>query len=246
MKKTSQRILKKNDCLGTFYHKNTIKSDINTGSYYTGVEYKQYILSKKLDGDYKEKKQNKEFMDVIKERKTVREFKNEPINIIDLMNILKYSIGENKNRKHEDITLRYVPSAGARYPLEAYVVVLKGNGVPKGIYHYNIKKHDLELLKSGDFTEEYYSFCSEQDLIRKASTIIVITAIFDRTTTKYGDRGYRYIMLDSGHVGQNISLLATYNDIGSTLIGGFDDERLKKHLELNNDSENTVYVCALG
>ncbi len=141
---------------------------------------------------------------------------------------------------------RTAPSAGATYPLEIYIVV-KENGVAglsEGVYHYLPREHELEVVKRGDYSRELMSACLDQEWVREAAINIVITAIYERTTDRYGERGkIRYVHMEVGHVGQNIYLQCVSLGLGCVVIGAFYDEEVKKILGVN---EEPLYVIPVG
>ncbi len=154
------------------------------------------------------------------------------ISLQSLAFILRYSAGEIK----KPVTHRPYPSAGARYPLEAYIIALNIQEVPQGIYHYYVKEHLLEQL----------SEISIQKIPKDASALIVVTGVMKRTTAKYGDRGYRYALTEAGHLGQNIYLTSTAQKLGCCAIGGFMDEELAHIMRLDPTEEPILYVYAVG
>lgn len=76
--------------------------------------------------------------------------------------------------------------------------------------------------------------------------VIIITACFNRTLQKYGERGYRYVFLDAGHVGENIYLSSSYLNLGCVAIGGFDDDKLNDTLGIDGKNESSIYVLTIG
>lgn len=74
---------------------------------------------------------------------------------------------------------------------------------------------------------------------------IVIAAVYERTTVKYGDRGIRYVHMEAGHAAQNLCLQATAMDLGIVTVGAFHDEQVKEVLNLL-DNEEPLYVVPVG
>ena len=183
----------------------------------------------------------------IKRRESCRKFTKKPLTKQDVSDVLFYCGGITNQKKKRDWneTRRAYPSAGARYPLELYVVAFNVKGLKQGIYHYNIKKHSLELMLPCSYRKELYGSIMQR-MIKKCSILILISAVFDRTRVKYGDRAYRYILLDAGHLAQNIYLKATSLNIGCCTIGGFSDDKINRLLDLNPNEEATIYIAALG
>ena len=180
-------------------------------------------------------------------RESFRDFTNKPLKKQEFSDILYYSSGIiNKHKvKNWDETRRTFPSAGARYPLETYIIIFNVIDIPSGIYHYNVKNNSLECISVGDFRLECYNAII-QPLIKTCSCLILISSVFDRTRIKYGDRAYRYILFDTGHLMQNIYLESASLDIGCCAIGGFSDNKINSLLDLKEEEEAVIYISALG
>lgn len=182
--------------------------------------------------------------DIFIKRKSTREFGyNNLINLRELSDILIWSYGIFDNN---GVLRNTVPSAGARYPIEIHIINNNIEGLKKGIYHYNHRKQYLELTKNIEISRnDIVDYCHNQSFVSNSSALICLCADFDRTISKYGDRGYRYIFIDAGHIGQNLYLMATKNDIGIIGIGGFKDQILKNVLALPIN-EYPIYLFAIG
>lgn len=135
--------------------------------------------------------------------------------------------------------LRAAPSAGALYPLELYVVV------KEGVYHYLPARHALELVKRGDQREVLCAAALSQRSVRHASLNIVIAAVYERTGAKYGSRAERYVMLEAGHVCQNILLQAVALGLGGVPIGAYFDDRVQAVLGCPSD-HRVLYIIPVG
>ncbi len=182
--------------------------------------------------------------EVIAKRRSRRKFKREPITLQQLSQLLWAAQGISDERRG----FRTVPSAGATYPLEVYVVVREGGveGLDPGIYKYIPERHSLALIKRGDFSYELYRACLSQEWVREAAINIVITAVYERTTAFYGRRGAeRYVPMEAGHAGQNIYLQAEALGLGTVAIGAFYDEEVSSILGLPR-SEVPLYVFPVG
>lgn len=178
----------------------------------------------------------------LKKRSSIRKFSNQPLPLEKLSTLLYYSAGLN-NIKNSTIRGRFYPSAGARYPLELYFISLNSQ-LPMGLYHYYLKNHSLEKLLTFDKFDfaKYFN----QNWISTVGAFIIITAIFKRTTMKYADRGYRHILQESGHMGQNIYLLSSTLNLSCCAIGGYLDDKINELLDIDGINESVVYILAVG
>lgn len=141
--------------------------------------------------------------------------------------------------------LRTAPSAGALYPLEVYVVVGDVDKLTPGVYKYRPDGHELQESLDGDKRAELADAALGQAWISRAAVNIVITAVYERTTVKYGDRGVRYVHLEAGHVAQNVYLQAVALDLGLVSVGAFYDEQVKSILSLQ-ENEQPLYIIPVG
>ncbi len=185
--------------------------------------------------------------DVIRRRRSIREFSGEALELEELAKLLYFSYGITGTLQSEvPLPLRAAPSGGALYPLEIYPVVFNVQGLDAGIYHYNVKSHQLELLQLGSFEQTVCDCTMGQAMVLKASVVFLITAMFDRNLWKYRERGYRYTLLDAGHLSENLYLMATAMDLGCCAVGGFLDDDLNHLLDIDGVHESTLYVIVVG
>jgi len=134
---------------------------------------------------------------------------------------------------------RTAPSAGALYPLEVYVVTRQG------VYHYVPAGHRLITLATEDRRGALQEGCLGQSAVGAAPAVFVVTAIYARTASKYGDRAARYVHLEAGHAAQNLLLQAVALNLGGVPIGAFDDAGIQRVLALPADHE-PLYVIPVG
>lgn len=174
--------------------------------------------------------------ETLDKRKSVRDYKKAPLSMEEVSQLLWAGTGRNLYR-------RTAPSAGATYPLEVYLVAGEVEGVEPGVYHYSIPKHHLEKVKDGDIRRSLSRAALEQRMIERAPVSVVIAADYHRTTGHYGQRGIRYVHMEVGHVGQNISLQAVALNMGTVMIGAFDDKQVKKVLSVE---EEPLYLIPVG
>ena len=128
--------------------------------------------------------------------------------------------------------LRTAPSAGALYPLEIYLAAGAVEQLEAGLYRYLPGKHALEKIKNADLRKDLCNASLQQSWIAKAPAVVVITAVYQRVTKKYGERGVRYAQIEAGAAAQNIYLEATALGLGTTYVGAFDDDRVGDLLQV--------------
>jgi SagB-type dehydrogenase family enzyme len=138
---------------------------------------------------------------------------------------------------------RTVPSAGKRYPLEIYPILFRDiDGCKAGIYHYGVREHMLEPVTFDIVNREKLKSYVYQEWLADAAGMICISAVFGRVTKKYGSRGYRYALLEAGHVAQNMILAGTENGCDMLPVGGANEVDFERHIGLTNSNERIVYT----
>jgi len=173
-------------------------------------------------------------------RRSVREYKDEPLILTQISQLLWAAQGITDPRG-----LRTSPSAGALYPLEVYIVVGNVKDLQDGIYKYKPYKHELERIVKGDKRNELCNAALGQTCIRSAAAVIVFSAVYERITVKYGERGIRYVYIEAGHAAQNVFLQAVSLDLGAVVIGAFYDNEVKKVMKMP-DREQPIYIMPVG
>ena len=141
--------------------------------------------------------------------------------------------------------ISYCASAGALYPLELHLVAGDVEGLQAGSYRYNPKHHTLKAETLGDLRSALAQAALNQDWIAQAPVIVVVGAVYSRTTRKYGRRGARYVHMEVGHATQNLLLQAEAMGLGSATVGAFDDDLLQRLLRLPED-ESPLAILPLG
>lgn len=231
------------------YHKNSQKLD--TISYFDKrMQYKIYPSAKSINlenycGDIEFKE--REFIKILLSRKSVRTWTDDGINLEKLSKLLRYSFGMRSN-DFKNMGFRTYASAGGRYPIEVYVLILNSDDIEKGIYHYNVYNNSLEFIKKGDFRKEIYKLYNNQPFDINCSFVLFFSMVFERTMEKYGDRGYRFILLDAGHMSQNLYLVSEFLGLGIVEIGAskVSDEMIDKLIGLDSDIENIFLAFFSG
>ena len=164
--------------------------------------------------------------EAIQSRRSVREFRDEPVTLGQLSQLLWAAQGITGKHGFK----RAAPSAGAKYPIELFVVAGDVEGLPAGIYRYHPKFHALSLVEEGDVRETLWSEALWQEWVKNAPLSLVIGAVYGRTMGKYGERGIRYVHIEVGAVAENVYLEAESLGLGTTFVGAFSDGGVKKIL----------------
>ncbi|UCD38449.1 MAG: SagB/ThcOx family dehydrogenase [Fidelibacterota bacterium] len=178
--------------------------------------------------------------EALKSRISVREFKREFLTLEEVGELLWAAQGVNRPGGY-----RTAPSAGALYPLETLLVTGNVKDLKPGVYRYSPPDHVLLPLLDEDLREQLASSALDQAWIKDSAAVLVITAIFERTTLKYGQRGHRYVHMDVGYASENVYLQATAMGLGTVAVGAFHDGKVQALLGLPAD-EHPLMIMPVG
>ncbi|MDO8566517.1 MAG: SagB/ThcOx family dehydrogenase [Candidatus Moranbacteria bacterium] len=212
------------------------------------IEYKEYPRFERIFLPNKPEPRftQAELAQVVNERYSSRSFTGGPLTLSQLSTLLRYSCGIVRSDGSDKVR-RAQPSGGGRYPLEIYPIVFQGNqDVPEGVYHYNVREHALETLWQRKFSKSEVLSLFSYEWTAEASVAVIITAVFERNQRKYGERGYRYMLLEAGHVGQNIHLVSQALGLGCCALGGTHDQALETLLDIDGVTESVVHELIVG
>lgn len=227
------------------FNKKIFKTDLeNIPESWVKINFKTYPRLPKIY--FKKTLGSKKISILVRKRKSARQFKSSPISFEELQYLLLFSSGIINSYDNVDDSRRPYPSAGARYPLEVYPIVLNCTGLEKGLYHYNVKENCLELLQQVNLEKELLIGTGGEEWLKDVGVVFVITGVLNRTRIKYHERGYRFVLIEAGHLAQNICLLATELGLGCCPLGGFVDKYFNKLLDINLQKEFTIYLLAVG
>ncbi len=177
-------------------------------------------------------------------RRSLRAFDSTPLDPGHISQLLWASQGITG--RIPGFVLRASPSAGALYPVETYLSVQAVEGLGAGLYHYHVPDHSLELLAPGDFRDAVSKAALNQDFTREANVVFIWTAVFQRSAWKYGERAYRYVYLDAGHLAQNLALATVALGLGSCQIAALFDDEVNSLLGTDGVEESVIYMTAVG
>jgi SagB-type dehydrogenase family enzyme len=183
-------------------------------------------------------------------RRSIRRFSGTALGLDALARLLYFGNGltGHLDGPSDEILqpLRAAPSGGALYPVELYAVVMAVEDLEPGLYHYAVDRHGMELLRPGRFASVLSEATSDQATFSHAAVALILTAVFGRSHFKYGERAYRFTLLEAGHVCQNILLAATALELGAVAVGGFVDGEVNDLLDLDGVDEASIYIVAAG
>lgn len=184
---------------------------------------------------------------ILKRRSTIT-MMPKSLRLEDMVTLLHYAYGVTSDNLGTSLPrpFRAVPSAGALYPLELFFYSTHAQNFLPGLYHYNPSKNHVCLVDDNVKPETIADGFLQSDLIQNTSLLIFITAIFERAVFKYGERGYRYSLIEAGHVAQNIYLVSQALGFASLGLGGFVDDRIDDLLGLDGLRQSTVYAIGIG
>jgi SagB-type dehydrogenase family enzyme len=170
-------------------------------------------------------------------RKSVRQFQDVPLSIEHVSQLLWAAQGITHS--WGDRQFRTAPSAGATYPLETYLFTASG------VYKYNVQEHSLVRIFENDLRTELSEVSLGQTSLSQSHAVFLFTGIEERTAQRYGERAYRYMCMEAGHVAQNIHLQAVALGLGSVPVGAFDDAKVTELLKLA-ENEVPLYMVPVG
>lgn len=206
--------------------------------------YKEYPNAKKIELPSPRTSGGTPIWEAMATRRSERDYKRASIAKEELSQLLWASQGITK--RLNGYLLRTAPSAGALYPVETYLEIRDVSDIPRGIYHYDVKRSTLSELKLGDFSRELADAALGQGMVEVASVVFVWTAIFMRSGVKYRERAYRYVYMDAGHIAQNLLLAAHALGLSTCPIGALYDTEINEIIGVDGDEESVLYMAPVG
>ncbi len=187
------------------------------------------------------------YLALLQERKSHRAYKNESITPEQLSFLLWSTQGIKSIRGNNYATFRPVPSAGARHAFETYLAIFKVEGLEKGIYHYLPMEHAIEFVAAVDDLENAVSdsLC-EQKWAGDSAVTFFYSAVPYRSEWRYGTDAHKVMLLDAGHVVQNLYLSCGAIGCGTCAIAAFNQSEADKLLKLDGNDEFVIYAAPVG
>ena len=178
--------------------------------------------------------------EALRTRRSNRSLRDEALSLAQLGQLLWAAQGVTDAEGH-----RTAPSAGARYPIELYVVAASVTDLPPGVYRYRPQDHTLLPHLEGDRRTRLVQAAVQQEWIAQAPVVLAITAVDERTRARYRDRTDRYVAIEVGLVGENVYLQATALGLGTTMVGAFQDDSVHAVLQLDR-AERPLALMPVG
>jgi len=184
--------------------------------------------------------------ETLKNRQSIRTYANTHLTLQELSYLLWATQGV-KNVIFGSTTLRTVPSAGARHAFETYLLMNNVEKLHSGLYRYSALHHKLQKMNADDTIAGALTHgCLGQEIVQTCAVLFIWSAVAYRMTWRYGERGYRYLHLDAGHVCQNLYIAAEAVDCGVCAIGAFDDDDMNRTLGLDGVEQFVMYAASVG
>lgn len=226
-----------------FYHPFVLKRAAQPFKRYEG--HQKFYLN-----DYEDSLVNVNIFNVLRSRKSTRKYTPYNISLKELYYILRYSYGINRKESiNEGVAWKFrpVPSGGGLFACEIYIVTINSQ-LPKGLYHYSPDDNSIEVVKYGDFLDVIQKHSGADPYInsKDVSCVIFTTAFIDRLYIKYGERGYRFMLLEVGFLGQTMSLIAEALDLGCCMLGGYHDSDIEEFLGIDGQLESIQNTIVIG
>jgi SagB-type dehydrogenase family enzyme len=186
--------------------------------------------------------------EVLAGRASARALQGGPLALPTVATLLHHAYGITRDNQCSIYPrpFRSAPSGGALYPLEIFLHSTRIRDLEPGLYHFNPVENVLRLLRYGDHSRQLCAAVVQSELFSNTSLVVFITALFERSVFKYGERGYRFVLLEAGHVAQNLNLVATALGLASVNVGGYLDREIDELLGLDGLAHSTIYLTAIG
>jgi len=186
-----------------------------------------------------------DFLSIAESRETRRVFTEQKLTLAELSYLLW--ITQGVKQVTETKTRRMVPSAGSRHPFETFLLINRVEDLAQGLYRYLALEHKLLLVDaSADVNQRLTEACQNQKHVQTSAITFCWVTDFARTYWRYGERAFRYVLLDAGHVCQNLYLAAETIHCGVCAIAAFDDDRVNAVLGVDGVHQFAVYLAVLG
>lgn len=206
--------------------------------------FKRYPRAQKIALPRTWKLDEERLVPLLQSRRSLRRYSAEPLSLEHLAFLLWAAQGITAQAGR--YLFRTAPSAGALYPIETYINAHSIQGLAAGLYHFDAEHFALDRLTDGDQSEAVAHACLDQGFMTQAPVIFLWTGVLRRAMHKYGDRGLRYILLDAGHICQNMLIAAEAVGCGGCPVAALYDDEINQLLRIDEQEESALYAAAVG
>lgn len=227
----------------TTFNRSTMKK-IKRGDIVDVAPFKKYPEAAKLILPRKWDLDEARIIPLLQNRRSLRKYSPHPATIHELAFMLWASQGITAQAGK--YLFRTSPSGGALYPIETYLSVHFVDGVESGLYHFDPELFQLERLTEQSMCDDIAQACLNQKFVGASAVTFIWSAVFHRNMNKYGDRGLRYILLDAGHICQNVLMAAESVGCGGCPVAAFFDDELNSILDIDGQQESVLYLASIG
>lgn len=189
------------------------------------------------------------FDEAVWERRSVRRYAPVSLPLSAVARILRLGDGVVRSIRSSDGVewpVRAAPSAGGLYPIEQFCIMQRVDGLTPGLYLYQPHAHAVVLLQGGHFQERLQRATGLTETVEESAICVVLTADLRRIRFKYGERSYRFCLLEAGHIAQNLLLAAQTAGLGAVPVGGFIDDEINDLLQLDGSEQFALYLVFIG
>jgi SagB-type dehydrogenase family enzyme len=190
-------------------------------------------------------------VEAIEKRRSRRDYAETPIDKQALSFLLWSTQGISKFVKDGNndaaLSLRTVPSAGGRYPIETYLAINNVEGISPGIYRYLVSRHQLLPVRVNDtIRDELQTACYNRKFVGRAGVVFIWAAVPARTEWRYAYLAHRMIAMEAGHIGQSLYLAAEAAGLGACTLLGYDQAKMDSMIGVDGKDEFTIYMATVG
>ncbi len=186
---------------------------------------------------------------LLRSRRSRRSFTGERISLQALATLLGHAAGVTGATEaygFSRLPLRPFPSSGGLGSPEIYLCVQRVDGLEPGLYHYAVADHALERMRDDDPSRFIAGRTFGQAWVGEGAVTFIITGLYDRLRWKYGERGYRYMCMDAGFLGQNLYLVGEAMGLGVCALAGFYDDDVDRFLGIDTSEEMVLMLMSVG
>ena len=188
-----------------------------------------------------------EFNQLLRDRQSWRKYTKDPLSLAELSFLLFSTQGLLAEMGKGYASRRTVPSAGARHPYETYLAINRVGGLEPGIYLYRPFGHQLAFLEGSENLPDLLTEANlGQKFVGNSACTFIWSCVPYRAEWRYMEHAHKNMLIDAGHICQNLYLAATSLGLGTCAVGAYDQAAMNALLELDGEDEYVVYLAPVG